>query len=139
MTGGDRRRQWSKEERAADFAEIAEPGAVVAEVARRSDVCTSLVYKWRREALRRDAASGFEPVVIGPAPAVLASATDEGGRRRSDRCGSARCARADRRGDFIRVDRGDVESAAGFDPDRRATCGYGSRRATPRCVAGCRG
>jgi len=75
MTGGDRRRQWSREERARILAEIAEPGAVVAEVARRADVCTSLVYKWRREALRREAASRFAPVVIEPAPAVLASAT----------------------------------------------------------------
>jgi transposase len=39
MTGGDRRRQWSGEERARILAEIAEPGAVVAEVARRADVC----------------------------------------------------------------------------------------------------
>lgn len=75
MTGGDRRRQWSREERARILAEIAEPGAVVAEVARRADVCTSLVYKWRREALRREAVSGFAPVVIEPAPAVLPSPT----------------------------------------------------------------
>ena len=75
MTGGDRRRQLSREERGRILAEIADPGAVVAEVSRRSDVCTSLVYKWRREALRRDATSGFAPVVIEPTPAVLASAT----------------------------------------------------------------
>ena len=77
MMGGERRRQWSIEERARILAEIAEPGAVVADVARRADVCTSLVYKWRREALRQDrpAASGFAPVVIEPAPAIAASPT----------------------------------------------------------------
>jgi transposase len=75
MTGGERRRQWSKEERARILAEVAEPGAVVADVARRADVCTSLVYKWRREALREDTATEFAPVVIGPAPAVLATST----------------------------------------------------------------
>jgi transposase len=73
MTGGERRRQWSMEERARILAEIAEPGAVVAEVARRADVCTSLVYKWRREALRRETALGFAAVVIEPAPAALAA------------------------------------------------------------------
>jgi transposase len=75
ITGGERRRRWSQEERARILAEIAEPGAVVADVARRADVCTSLVYKWRREALRQETASGFAPVMIEPAPAILASAT----------------------------------------------------------------
>ena len=50
MTGDERRRRWSDEERARILAAIEEPGAVVAEVARRADVCTSLVYRWRREA-----------------------------------------------------------------------------------------
>ena len=77
MTGGERRRQWSKEERARILAEVAKPGAVVAEVARRADVCTSLVYKWRREALREDTALEFTPVVIGPQPAALTAARAE--------------------------------------------------------------
>ncbi len=77
MTGGERRRHWSQYERARILAEIAEPGAVVAEVARRADVCTSLVYKWRREALRQvtPAASGFAPVMIEPARVITASPT----------------------------------------------------------------
>ena len=73
MTGGERRRHWSQEERSRILAEIAEPGAVGWEVARRADGCTSLVFKWRREALRREAAPGFVPVVIEPAPAVSLS------------------------------------------------------------------
>jgi transposase len=56
ITGSERRRRWSDEERARILAEIAEPNAVVAEVARRADVCTSLVYRWWREA--RKAAQG---------------------------------------------------------------------------------
>ncbi len=77
ITGGERRRRWSKEDRARILAEIAEPGAVVAEVARRADVCTSLVYKWRREARRQERAaiSGFSPVVIEAAPALSSSLT----------------------------------------------------------------
>src|SRR4051812_33703065 len=75
ITGGERRRHWSDEERARILAEIAEPGAVVAEVARRADVCTSLVYKWRREALtqKRPAVSGFAPVVIEATAAMSSS------------------------------------------------------------------
>ncbi len=70
ITGGERRRRWSDADRARILAAISEPGAVVAEVARREDVCTSLVYQWRREA-RRDqsaAAFGFSPVIIETAP-----------------------------------------------------------------------
>jgi transposase len=52
ITGSERRRRWGAEDKARILAEIEEPGAVVADVARRADVCTSLVYKWRREARR---------------------------------------------------------------------------------------
>ena len=47
ITGDERRRRWSEEDRVRILAAIEEPGAVVAEVARREDICTSLVYKWR--------------------------------------------------------------------------------------------
>lgn len=73
ITGGERRRRWSDEDRVRILAAIAEPGAVVAEIARREDVCTSLIYKWRRAA-RRDQSGdgcGFSPVIIEPAPAGL--------------------------------------------------------------------
>ena len=50
ITGEERRRRWSGEERSRILAAIDEPGAVIAEVSRREDVCTSLIYKWRREA-----------------------------------------------------------------------------------------
>ncbi|MGA8863715.1 MAG: transposase [Gallionella sp.] len=64
ITGVERRRQWSDDERARILAAVDEPGAVVAEVARRADVCTSLVYKWRREARAAAGASGFAQVTI---------------------------------------------------------------------------
>ena len=43
---------------------------MVAEVARREDICTSPVYKWRRETRRppRAGASGFSPVIIETPP-----------------------------------------------------------------------
>ena len=77
ISGAERRRRWSEEDRARILAAISEPGAVIAEVARREDVCTSLVFKWRRElreAVEADA-SGFAPVVIEPAAAAPSSST----------------------------------------------------------------
>ncbi len=77
ISGAERRRRWSDEDRARILAAVSEPGAVIAEVARREDVCTSLVFKWRRE-LREAAeadASGFASVVIEPAPAAPSSST----------------------------------------------------------------
>ena len=77
ISGAERRRRRSDEDRARILAAISEPGAVIAEVARREDVCTSLVFKWRRE-MRHAAeadARGFAPVVIEPAPAPPSSPT----------------------------------------------------------------
>ena len=91
ISGRERRRHWSVADRARILAAISAPGAVVAEVARREDICTSLVYKWRRE--RRRSAKGveFAPVVIEPAsPAQSArpgSVSEAGGIERSDTAG----------------------------------------------------
>ena len=79
MTGAARRRRWSLDERARILAAVAEPGAVVAEAARAADVCTGLVYKWRREAERSSTShglSGFVPVTV-ETPAVPSSAACE--------------------------------------------------------------
>jgi transposase len=71
MAGGERRRRWSEEERARILAAAEEPGAVVAEVARRADVCTSLIYQWRREARAGTKPAGFAELLLedtrGPA------------------------------------------------------------------------
>ena len=72
ITGVERRRRWSLEERAQILAAVDEPGAVVAEVARRADVSTSLVYKWLREARGVASEPGFAPVIVeqqAPTPA----------------------------------------------------------------------
>ena len=89
ITGDERRRRWSDEERARILAAIEEPGAVVAEVARRADVCTSLVYKWRREARSAaDAsASGFARVVVEDLPPTRRAGAGER-RARRDRGGN---------------------------------------------------
>ena len=73
ITGEERRRRWSDEDRDRILAAIAEPGAVIAEVARRADVCTSLVYKWRKEARRSVSAPGFARVVVDDAASGAAT------------------------------------------------------------------
>ena len=68
ISGREHRRHWSFEDRTRILAAMAAPGAVVAEIARRENVCTSLVYKWRRAARTTEMVRGFAPVVIEAAP-----------------------------------------------------------------------
>ncbi|MCW8087684.1 IS66-like element accessory protein TnpA [Sabulicella glaciei] len=49
LTGPGRRRKWSDDDKAKVVAETLEPGAVVAEVARRWQICPQQVFTWRRE------------------------------------------------------------------------------------------
>ncbi len=59
FSGPERRRRWNDEERLEILNEAFAPGACVAEVARRRDVSTALVYTWRRKL--RDAHSEAQP------------------------------------------------------------------------------
>src|SRR5579862_7415095 len=114
ISGRERRRHWSSEERARILAAISAPGAVVAEVARREDVSTSLVYKWRREARKAEIAPGFAPVVIEAAPPAPAASRALGERRRGRRHhgGAQRSSRSHLRKCADDVGSGDLESAA---------------------------
>lgn len=51
FTGPERRRRGSDEDRMRILAEAFAPGASVAEVTRRSDLSTRLIYTWRRKLL----------------------------------------------------------------------------------------
>ena len=64
MTGPERRRRWSDEQKRAIVAASLAPGAVVSEVARRADVCPGQIYRWRQEF--RTVADGFAQVLIAP-------------------------------------------------------------------------
>jgi transposase len=64
LSSPERRRRWSAEQKRLIVAEAFAPGASVCEVARRADVVTSLIYRWRREL--RGAAAGFTQVVVAP-------------------------------------------------------------------------
>src|SRR3546814_653064 len=49
FSGPERRRRWSEDERLQILNEAFAPGSCVAEVSRRYDVSTSLIYAWRRK------------------------------------------------------------------------------------------
>jgi transposase len=61
LTGPSRRRKWSAEEKGRIVAETLEPGARVAEVAQRWQLCPQQIFGWRREARQAPKASAEEP------------------------------------------------------------------------------
>lgn len=69
ITGVQRRRRWSPEQKAAIVAETYEPGISVSEVARRRGIAPNQLFTWRRLA----AAGALEAVGTGE-PVVAASA-----------------------------------------------------------------
>jgi transposase len=65
LTGPGRRRKWSDDDKAKVVAQTLEPGAVVAEVARRWQICPQQVFTWRREMrVGIGAPLDFVPVVV---------------------------------------------------------------------------
>ncbi|NIJ15301.1 IS66-like element accessory protein TnpA [Sphingobium vermicomposti] len=62
FAGPERRRRWSDEERLRILTEAFSPGACVAEVCRRHDISTALIYTWRRK---------FRQAPVEPAPQGL--------------------------------------------------------------------
>jgi transposase len=63
ITGPERRRRWSDEQKRAIVATSLEPGAVVADVARRAEVGPDQIYRWRQQFARTD---GFAQMLIAP-------------------------------------------------------------------------
>lgn len=59
FSGPERRRRWSEEERLEILNQAFAPGACVAEVCRRYDISSALIYTWRRKL--RDAHAEPEP------------------------------------------------------------------------------
>src|SRR3954469_6918617 len=70
ITGIERRRRWSEDQKRSIVAESFAPGAVVSEVARRADISAGQIYRWRQE-LR--GAAGFAQVLIAPAESAGAN------------------------------------------------------------------
>lgn len=76
LTGRERRRRWTQEEKLSILKEAATSGLRVVEVARRHDVVPQQIYQWRRQLLAavRDRVQGdpdvgpaFLPVTVVPA------------------------------------------------------------------------
>jgi transposase len=63
ITGPERRRRWSAEQKRAIVAASLAPGAVVMEIARRAEIGAGQIYRWRREL---GVGKGFAQVVIAP-------------------------------------------------------------------------
>jgi transposase len=77
ISGPERRRRWSKEQKRAIVAEAFAPGASVSEVARRADVVPGQIYRWRHDL--GCAVAGFAEVVVAPScerPATDAAAVE---------------------------------------------------------------
>jgi transposase len=69
LTGPERRRRWPEEQRRKIVTEAFAPGASVAAVARQYDLATSLIYKWRQQALEANGdGPSFTPAVVVDEP-----------------------------------------------------------------------
>src|SRR5450631_953915 len=85
LTGPGRRRRWSVDQKARIVAETLEPGARIAEVARRWQLCSHQVFGWRRAARRElparstkstgSVAPGFVPIITEVVPVTTVSHT----------------------------------------------------------------
>ena len=77
ITGPERRRRWSEDEQRQILAAAFAPDANVRDVSRRYDVATSMIYKWRREALASGQVPGFDEMVVVPVEPATALALVE--------------------------------------------------------------
>jgi transposase len=82
LSGPERRRRWSAEQKRSIVAEAFAPGASVCDVARRRDLVPGQIYRWRNEL--RTAAAGFTAGsgCIGAERAIDGGGADAGDRTR---------------------------------------------------------
>ena len=74
ITGPERRRRWSEEQKRVIVAASLAPGAVISEMARRADVGAGQIYRWRKEL--GAVANGFAQVLIATPAVPTATAED---------------------------------------------------------------
>ena len=77
LTGVERRRDWSDDEKLSILEAAAEPGARIADVARRHDIKPQQIYAWRR----KFAAAQAEPVVSFLPVALIATEASDNAER----------------------------------------------------------
>jgi transposase len=88
ITGRERRRRWSLQDKVRIVAETNEPGSMIRAVAARHGVCESLLFTWRRQAREGLLGPAPESPVFVPVQALAPSSTavaplDERPRRAS--------------------------------------------------------
>ena len=76
LTGVERRRDWSDDEKLSILQEAADPDARIADVARRHDIKSQQIYTWRR----KFAAEQVKPVASFLPVALIAEASEEAER-----------------------------------------------------------
>jgi transposase len=118
VTGRERRRRWSEEDKLQILREVARSGLNIAEVARRHDVVPQQIYIWRRQLLAKTRADtgvhGAPPRFL---PVAVISETEapeapQGERTVEKPRGTARQARIEIRCKGGRV----LKVEAGIDP-----------------------
>ncbi|HEX8553464.1 MAG TPA: transposase [Sphingomonas sp.] len=72
ISGVERRRVWTDEQKRALVTAACEPGASVADIARRADLRASQLYRWRRD-LAEPATLGFAALTVSPEPEPVAA------------------------------------------------------------------
>ena len=80
FSGPVRRRRWSDDERLQILTEAFSPGACVAEVCRRHDISTALIYTWRRK-VHEAQADTTSDMLPAPSFAEAVVVEDEGSVR----------------------------------------------------------
>ena len=93
VLGVERRRRWSRDEKARIVEETLLPGAVVCEVARRHGVAQSLVFTWRRQA-RAAEPGGREGSILLPVEIGAATPSGSQAARHSRAMASGRRAKS---------------------------------------------
>src|ERR1700693_2785050 len=71
LSGPERRRRWSSEEKAGIVAEVMLAGATVTEVARRHGISRGLLYTWRGEARHGSASDGVASSLPDLVPVMI--------------------------------------------------------------------
>ena len=77
FSGPERRRRWSEEERLRILSEAFAPGACVADVCRRHDISSALIYTWRRKLLDAGVAQETSAPEALPTPMFLEAVMDD--------------------------------------------------------------
>ena len=73
ISGPERRRVWTDEQKRQLVAAVSAPGANVAEIARRADLRPNQIYRWRRQ--MEQAARGFAEVQVQADPVLVTGAS----------------------------------------------------------------